>query len=109
MTITEQEVPLNTAPISGRILTAAEQADAIKEEILRFTKLAREKGFLTIEEINDLLPADILDVGVLDSFMQALEVAGVIITDPAAKKDAWEDLQMLMTAMGLKAPDRKKG
>ncbi len=87
MTITEQEVPLNTAPISGRILTAAEQADAIKEEILRFTKLAREKGFLTIEEINDLLPAEILDAGVLDSFMMALEVGGVIITDPAAKKD----------------------
>jgi RNA polymerase primary sigma factor len=72
---------------TSKVLTIAEQQEAIKEEILRFTKLARDKGFLTIEEINDLLPAEILDVGVLDSFMQALEVAGVIITDPAAKKD----------------------
>ena len=72
---------------SGKILTVAEQAEAIREEILRFTKLARDKGFLTIEEINDLLPAEILDAGVLDSFMQALEVGGVIITDPAAKKE----------------------
>jgi uracil-DNA glycosylase family 4 len=27
---------------------------------------------------------------------------------PAAKKDTWEDLQLLMSAMGLKGPDRKK-
>ena len=72
---------------SGKFLTTAEQQEAIKEEILRFTKLARDKGFLTIEEINDLLPAEILDATVLDSFMQALELAGVIITDPAAKKE----------------------
>ena len=90
MPMTPPEMPIAAAPAStstSKILTIADQSEAIKEEILRFTKLAREKGFLTIEEINDLLPAEILDVTVLDSFMQALEVAGVIITDPAAKKD----------------------
>jgi len=84
MAVTQTETQ---AANTAKVLTVAEQQEAIKEEILRFTKLARDKGFLTIEEINDLLPAEILDAGVLDSFMQALEVAGVIITDPAAKKD----------------------
>jgi uracil-DNA glycosylase len=31
-----------------------------------------------------------------------------LLRNPAAKKDAWEDLQMLMQAMGLKPPGRKK-
>ena len=30
-----------------------------------------------------------------------------LLRTPAAKKDAWEDLQMLMKAMGLKPPARK--
>jgi DNA polymerase len=30
-----------------------------------------------------------------------------LLRNPPAKKDAWEDLQMLMQAMGLKPPDRK--
>ena len=32
-----------------------------------------------------------------------------LLRNPAAKKDAWEDLQMLMLPMGLKPPPRKKG
>jgi DNA polymerase len=32
-----------------------------------------------------------------------------LLRNPPAKKDAWEDLQMLMLAMGLKPPARKKG
>jgi DNA polymerase len=31
-----------------------------------------------------------------------------LLRNPAAKKDAWEDLQMLMLAMGLKPPGRRK-
>jgi uracil-DNA glycosylase len=31
-----------------------------------------------------------------------------LLRNPAAKKDAWEDLQMLMLAMGLKPPVRKR-
>ncbi|RYZ69950.1 MAG: RNA polymerase sigma factor RpoD, partial [Proteobacteria bacterium] len=79
-----QEVVASTAP---KELSVAQQQEAIKEEILRFTKLAREKGFLTIEEINDLLPAEIIEPAVLDSFMQALEVGGVIITELSEKKE----------------------
>jgi len=32
-----------------------------------------------------------------------------LLRNAAGKKDAWEDLQMLMRAMGIKPPDRKKG
>jgi DNA polymerase len=31
-----------------------------------------------------------------------------LLRQPEAKKEAWADLQLLMQAMGLKAPDRKK-
>ena len=31
-----------------------------------------------------------------------------LLRNPAAKKDTWDDLQMLMKAMGLKPPERKK-
>lgn len=63
------------------VLTQAEQESLIKEEILKFTKLSKDKGFLTIEEINELLPAEIILPAVLDTFMNALEMAGVVITD----------------------------
>src|SRR3712207_2395608 len=85
-------------------LSVADQAKLIKEEIARFTKLARDKGFLTIEEINDLLPAEILDAGVLDSFMQALEVAGVIITELSAQKKEDGD----ETSAFLADPDKEE-
>jgi uracil-DNA glycosylase family 4 len=32
-----------------------------------------------------------------------------LLRNPAAKRDAWEDLQMLMRAMGLTLPSRRKG
>jgi RNA polymerase primary sigma factor len=66
-------------------ISVEDQNNLIKEEIQRFIKLSRDKGFLTIEEINDLLPAEIVDASVLDSFMQALEINGVIITELSGK------------------------
>lgn len=83
-----------TVEQSGQIpteLSVEQQHALIKEEIQRFTKMAKDKGYLTIEEINDLLPAEIIDPSALDAFMQALEVNGVIITELAAKKDSDEE------------------
>jgi RNA polymerase primary sigma factor len=67
-------------------LTLEQQQSMIKEEIQRFIKIAKDKGFLVIEEINDLLPAELVDSTVLDTFMQALEVNGVIVTDLSEQK-----------------------
>ncbi|WP_374076942.1 RNA polymerase sigma factor RpoD [Bdellovibrio bacteriovorus] len=64
-----------------KVLSLQDQETLIKEEIQRFLKLAKEKGALTIEEINDLLPPEIIAPSVLDSFMHALEGAGVVISD----------------------------
>lgn len=76
---------------TGIVLTVAEQEVLIKEEIQRFIKMAKEKGTLTIEEINELLPPEIMAPTVLDSFMQALEVNGVVITDLAEAKEKSEE------------------
>jgi RNA polymerase primary sigma factor len=70
------------------VLSIAEQEVLIKEEISKFLILAKEKGALTIEELNDLLPPEIIAPSVLDSFMHALEINGVVITDHNETKSA---------------------
>ncbi len=78
-----------------KILSLAEQEELIKEEIQRFLKLAKEKGALTIEEINDLLPPEIILASVLDAFMHALEANGVNITDHLEAKGEEEESSFL--------------
>lgn len=72
-------------------LSIDEQFQLIREEIQKFTQLGKAKGELTIEEINDLLPAEIQDPGVLDHFMQALEISGVEITQAVEVQTDSED------------------
>lgn len=67
------------------IMPLAEQEVLIKEEITRFVKFAKEKGSLTIEEINEQLPLEIQAPTVLDAFMHALEINGVVIPDHTDK------------------------
>lgn len=71
-----------------KILTLAEQEALVKEEIQRFIKLSKEKPTLTIEEINELLPAEITAPQALDMFMHGLEANGVVITELVENKDA---------------------
>jgi RNA polymerase sigma factor, sigma-70 family len=77
----KQNLPNKQEKEQTKVLSLQEQETVIKEEIQRFLKLAKEKGALTIEEINELLPPEIIAPSVLDSFMQAMEVGGVVITD----------------------------
>ncbi len=63
-------------------LSVAEQEFLIKEEIQKFIKLAKEKTALTIEEINELLPPEIIAASVLDQFMHGLENNSVVIKEP---------------------------
>ncbi len=77
-------------------LSLAEQEALIKEEIQRFLKMAKEKGSLTIEEINELLPQEIIAASVLDSFMQALEVNGVVITDMSEVKSGEDEKEAFL-------------
>lgn len=74
-----------------KTLSEKQQQTAIVEEIQRFIKLSKDKGALSIEEINELLPVEITLASVLDQFMQALEVNGVVITDLSENKKDSED------------------
>lgn len=78
-------------------LTLQQQEEQIKEEIQRFIKLSKEKEELTIDEINELLPQEIIAPSVLDAFMHALEVGGVIISEPAENKKEGEDDQFFLS------------
>ncbi len=76
-------VPNASSKEPVKVLTLEEQETVIKEEIQRFIKIAKEKGVLSIEEINDLLPPEILAPSALDAFMQGLEANGVVISELA--------------------------
>ena len=65
-------------------LSQAEQMEMMKKEVERFVKLSQSRGFITIEEVNEMLPAELTDPGVLDAMMQAFEVAGVEFADAQA-------------------------
>ena len=81
----------NTPEIAPHELTLLQQEELIKEEIQRFIKLSKERPALSIEEINELLPPEIIAPSVLDTFMQALEVNGVVITDSSENKKEDEE------------------
>ena len=83
---------------AGKGLTVEAQKDLIQEEIQRVTKLAKEKEEISIEEINEMLHPGIVDPEVLDSFMQALEVNGVILTEVSEmKKEEDEDGNLFLS------------
>lgn len=67
-------------------LTVDEQSLMIKNEISRFTEVAKTKGFITVAEIDELLPQEINAAPVLDKLMNSLEVAGIVITEHTANE-----------------------
>src|SRR4051812_37213295 len=77
----------------AKVLSIAEQEILAKEEVQKILKLSKEKGKVTIEEINESLPPDITSVTVLDAFMQSLEANGVIIAEhsDAARSEEKEE------------------
>ena len=75
------------------VLSEKEQQVLILEEIQRFIKLSKERATLTVEDVNELLAPEIISPVVLDQFMQALDINGVIVTDGSEnKKDEEENL-----------------
>jgi RNA polymerase primary sigma factor len=89
--------PKNEKENAAKVLTEAEQHTLILEEIQRFIKLAKERGALSIEELNELLPQEIIAASVLDQFMQALDINGVIITDNSENKKDDDEEQNLFS------------
>ena len=77
----------------AKVISIAEQEALAKEEVQKLVKVQKEKGRVTIEEINESLPAEVVAVSVLDAFMQSLEANAVIITEhtEAARTDEKEE------------------
>jgi len=61
--------------------TMSELQSLLNAEIARFIKLAKEKGSLTVKTIDEQLAPEINTSELLDSFMTALEMAGIAIED----------------------------
>lgn len=76
-----------------KVLSIAEQEALAKEEVQKIIKLSKEKGRVTIEEINESLSPEVVAISVLDAFMQSLEANGVVISEhtEAARADEKEE------------------
>ena len=72
-------------------LSIDEQRVMVREEIERFAQLAKQNGAVTVAEIDELLPAEIVEASVLDMFMQGLEVKGIIVTEHDEMQASNED------------------
>ena len=67
------------------VLSLDEQRAMVKDEVARFAELAKAKGFVTVAEIDELLPQEMNAAPVLDQLMNSLEVAGIVINEHSAK------------------------
>lgn len=73
--------------IEGRVLTVEEQEAIVQEEIKKVVSQAKEADGITISEINELLPVEIVSPQALDKFMEALEVHNVEINEESTEED----------------------
>ena len=67
-------------------LSIEAQMAIVNKEIQRFTNIAKDRGFLSVEEVNELLPPEVITAPVLDHLMQSLQAAGVNITESSENK-----------------------
>jgi RNA polymerase primary sigma factor len=81
-----------------KALTIPQQEAVAAEELQKLIKLAKEKGRITIEEINEALPLEVSAASVLDNFMHALEANGVVITEYSDAAKAEEQEEFLANA-----------
>ncbi len=86
-------------------LTLERQKELIQEEIQKVTRLAKEREEISIEEINEMLHPGLVDAGVLDLFMQALEVNGVILSDLSDEKKEDEEEGVLFSDSDSESED----
>lgn len=72
-------------------VSEAKQSKIVLEEIKKFIALAKEKGGLTIGELDEGLPKEVVSIKALDEFMQALEVNGVTLSEPGVTDSSDEE------------------
>jgi RNA polymerase primary sigma factor len=81
----------------AKVLSIAEQEVLAKDEVQKILKLAKEKGKVTIEEINESLPPEVTAVAVLDYFMQSLEANGVVIAEHSESARAADEKEEFLS------------
>jgi RNA polymerase primary sigma factor len=77
-----------TSPVVHKELTEEEILkiqEKISNEIKKFLSIGKSKGFLTFEEINDLLPAEVMSSELLDVLMLALDENNIKLVDGTKK------------------------
>ena len=76
-------------------LSAKELQERILNEIKRFISMGKSRGYLTYEEVNDLLPPEISSPELLDMLMEALEQNDVKLVDNNKKGKGKESEEFL--------------
>src|SRR5436853_58247 len=77
-------------------LSVKELQERVLSEIKRFISMGKSRGYLTYEEVNDLLPPEISSPELLDILMEALDQNDVKLVDGTKKgkgKDSEEFLK----------------
>src|ERR1017187_1400789 len=79
-----------TAKVKGKKksdvqLTPKQLQERLEGEIKRLVSMAKSRGYLSYEEINDLLPAEIVTPDLLDRLMEALETNDVKLMETPKK------------------------
>jgi RNA polymerase primary sigma factor len=89
-------------------LTAKQLQDKILSEIKRFISLGKSRGYLTYEELNDLLPPEIASPELLDMLMQALEENDVKLVDNTKKAKGEDKEEFLKEPTDAAAEDEEE-
>lgn len=76
-------------------LSPKELKDKVLAEIKRFVSMGKSRGYITFEELNDLLPPEIVSPELLDMLMESLEQGDVKLVDNAKKTKGSETGEFL--------------
>src|SRR5258708_22678424 len=76
-------------------LSLKELQEKVLGEIKRFIRMGKSRGYLTYEEVNDLLPAEIASPELLDMLMEALEQNDIKLVDSSKKGKGKETEEFL--------------
>ena len=63
------------------------------EEVQQLIDLGKEKGFLTYDEVNDILPADMVSSEQIDDVMSMLVEMDIEVVDTEQKTEATKEKQ----------------
>lgn len=89
------ETPEGEQPEDEPELSSAEKRKKSEQQITKLIEAGKKKGYLTYDEVNDLLPDDMVSPSRLDSLLATLDEIGISILDEAeVEKDDDDDFEL---------------